>query len=181
MITDNQGRPAYRIHRFIRDSMGTQPWQPSSTYSITPLTDQVEVEEDNLRFIKMHMPMKNGFSWKGNKYLPDDPYDPDYTFSNDNSMQDWDYYYDGASSSFSHRGNNYTDVYTVEQVDESFNAPVTNPTAYGIKSRGIEKYSKGIGLVYKEYTLWDYQPNPLGGPNGTYYGFGVTMWMIDHN
>jgi hypothetical protein len=181
LIVDDLGRPSYRIYRSIRDSLGTQPWQPSATFLATPLTDQVEWIEDNFRFIKMHMPMKDGFSWRGNKYLPNEPYDPEYTFSNDISIQDWDYYYDGGSSSFSHRGNNYDNVYTVEQIDETFNVPITSPTSYASKSRGVEKYAKGIGLVYKEYTLWDYQPN-TGGPGGPYYtGFGVTMWMIGHN
>lgn len=181
LVTDNLGRPSYRVFRSIRDSAGTLPWQPSGTYMITPLTDQVEVIEDNFRFIKLHMPVKDGFSWKGNKYLPNEPYDPNYTFSNDISIQDWDYYYDGSSSSFSHRGNNYDNVYTVEEVDESFNVPITIPTSYATKSRSVEKYSKNIGLVYREYTLWDYQPN-TGGSGGPYYtGFGITMWMIDHN
>ncbi len=181
LITDNLGRPSYRVYRYIRDSVGLQSWQPSGTYMVTPLADQVEVIEDNFRFIKMHMPLKDGFSWKGNKYLPNEPYDPAYTFSNDISIQDWDFYYDGSASSFSHRGNNYTDVFSVEEVDESFNVPIISPASYASKSRGVEKYAKNIGLVYREYTLWDYQPN-TGGSGGPYYtGFGITMWMIDHN
>src|SRR6187397_1498439 len=31
LITDNLGRPTYRIFRFIRDTAGTQPWQPAGT------------------------------------------------------------------------------------------------------------------------------------------------------
>jgi len=96
-------------------------------------------------------------------------------------MADWDFRYDGGLSSFSYNGKNYTDVLTVEQADEAFNAPVTVPTAYGARSRSVEKYSKSIGLVYRRYDLWEYQPN-TGGAGGPYYtGFGVTMWMIDHN
>lgn len=126
---------------------------------ITALADQVEVVEDNLRFIKMHLPIRNGFSWKGNKYLPADPYGPLFSFSNDDSMEDWDFYYDGDAGSFSYSGQNYADVFTVEQVDESFNVPITTPTAYAAKSRSVDRYSKGIGLIYREYELWEYQPN----------------------
>lgn len=185
-ITDNVGRPTYRVFVFIRDSAGLQPWQASdNTYYITPLADQVEVVENNLRFIKMHLPIRNGFSWKGNKYLPTDtcggPYCPVYKFSNDDNIQDWDYYYDGEASSFSYRGINYSNVYSVEEVDEAFNVPITIPTAYAAKSRSVEKYSKNIGPVYREYELWEYQPN-TGGTGGPYkLGFGITMWMIDHN
>mgnify|MGYP001157815780 CR=1 FL=1 len=186
-ITDNLGRPSYRVYRFIRDSVNaqswtlSQPWQASGSYFITPLLNQVELVEDNLRFIKMHLPVKNGYNWKGNKYLPPDPYGPLYSFSNDDNMEDWDFYFDGESSSFSYSGINYTDVYSIEQANEAFNVPITNLTAYAAKTRSVEKYSKNIGLVYREYELWEYQPNPggAGGPFKT--GFGIKLWMIDHN
>src|SRR5690348_1230285 len=71
LITDNLGRPAYRVFRYIRDTAGTQPWQASGSYFITVLEDQLEVSEDNLRFIKIHLPIRDGNSWKGNKFLPD--------------------------------------------------------------------------------------------------------------
>ncbi len=187
LITDNLGRPSYRIYRFIRDSVDAtswtpaQPWINSGTYFITPLSDQAEVIEDNLRFIKIHLPIKDAYSWKGNKYLPTDPYSPLYNFSNDDNMVDWDFYFDGNPSSFSYKGISYSDVLTVEQVDESLNVPITVPTAYAARSRSVERYSKTIGLVYREYEIWEYQPN-TGNPAGPYKtGFGITEWMIDHN
>jgi hypothetical protein len=186
LITDNIGRPSYRVYVYIRDSAGLQPWLPAgNTYFITPLDNQVELIENNLRFIKLHEPFKNAYSWKGNKYLPSDtcggPYCPLYKFSNDDDMQDWDYYYDGDASSFSYKGINYSDVFTVEEKDESFNVPITVPTSYAAKTRSVERYAKNIGLVFRELTMWEYQPN-TGNPAGPYYtGFGATMWMIDHN
>lgn len=187
LITDNLGRPSYRIYRFIRDSVDAtswtpaQPWANSGTYFITPLSDQAELIEDNLRIIKLHLPIKATFSWKGNKYLPTDPYGQLYNFSNDDNMADWDFYYDGTGSSFSYKGYSYSNVQTIEESDESFNVPITVPTAYASKSRSVEKYSKNIGLVYREYELWEYQPN-TGNPAGPYKtGFGIIQWMIDHN
>ena len=187
LITDNLGRPSYRVYRFIRDSVDAtswtpaQPWINSETYFITPLSDQFELIENNLRFIKIHLPITNAYNWKGNKYLPNDPYGPLYNFSNDDNMADWDFFYDGNTSSFSYKGINYTDVRTIEEADESFNVPITVPTAYAARSRSVEKYSKNIGLVYREYELWEYQPN-TGNPAGPYKtGFGITQWMIGHN
>ena len=185
-ITDNLGRPSYRVYVYIRDSAGLQPWQASgNTYFITPLADQMELIENNLRFIKIHAPVKDAFTWKGNKYLPSDtcggPYCPLYKFSNDDDIQEWDYYYDGNPSSFSYRGINYSNVITIEEADESFNVPITVPGSYAAKTRSVERYSKNIGLAYREYELWEYQPN-TGNPAGPYKtGFGITMWMIDHN
>jgi hypothetical protein len=181
LITDNLGRPSYRVYRYLRDSLGLTPWQPAGTYLLTPLPDQAELIDDNLRFIKLHMPVKDGFSWKGNKYLPADPYGSLYNFSNDDNMADWDFFYDGGSSSFSYRGNNYANVYSIEEADESINYPISSPSSFAYRSRAVEKYSKTIGLVYREYELWEYQPN-TGQPGGPYYtGFGIRMWMIDHN
>lgn len=189
LITDNLGRPAYRVYRFVRDSAGTQPWQPNGTYLVTILADQAEVSDDNLRIIKLHLPVRNGFSWKGNRYLPYDTipgspegsYDPLYDFDNDDEMADWDFYYDGDPVTFSYKGINYNNVVTVEQIDEAFNVPITNPAFYASRSRAVDKYAKGIGLVYKELELWEHQPN-TGGAGGPYKtGFGITMWMIDHN
>lgn len=185
VITDNLGRTSYRVFVYQRDSAGTQTWQPrnSSTYYITPLPDQIElVDENNFRFIKMHLPLRDGYSWKGNKYLPTTqggPYASKFSFSNDDNMPDWDYYYDGLPSSFSYQNMNYTDVYTVEEADEAYNVPITDPNAYAAKSRALEKYSKNIGLIFRQFEMWEYQPNPGGIPYKT--GFGVTMWMIDHN
>ncbi len=90
-ITDNLGRPSYRIFRYLRDSLGTQPWVINGSYFITPLSDQVEVIEDNLRYIKLHLPLKLNSDWKGNKYVSDDPFGSLYTLYNDDDMNDWDY------------------------------------------------------------------------------------------
>ena len=181
-LTDNLGNTIYRVYRYIRDSAGTQPWQPmsSATYYYTPLTDQLESSEDNLRVIKLHLPIKDGFSWKGNHYLPTNPYGATYNnFSNDDNMSDWDFFYDGSPAPFSYKGNNYTNVITVEKADESFNVPVLNTGSIAYKTRAVDRYAKGIGLVYQEYVLWEYQP-PSSPSAGT-SGFGITMWMIDHN
>src|SRR5687768_5595439 len=32
LITDNLGRPSYRVFRFIRDTNGAGPWKPSGSY-----------------------------------------------------------------------------------------------------------------------------------------------------
>jgi hypothetical protein len=181
VITDNLGRPSYRIYRYIQDTLASTPeeWTANGSYFVTVLDDQVELVEDNLRIIKLHLPVREEFSWKGNKYLPADVYEPfGHAFSNDDNMKNWDFTY-SAPESFSYRGNVYNDVTTVEEEDFSDNVPITLPQIYAIKTRAQEKYAKNIGLVYRDYELWEYQPNPNGNP--FYIGFGVKMWMVDHN
>ncbi len=176
-ITDNLGRPAYRVFVYQNDVDGLGPWDPVATYAVTVLHDQVEITDDNLRFIKLHGPLRDGYTWKGNKYLSDNPYEALYNFSNDNNMINWDFFYDGGASFFSYEGYDYSDVFTVEQADESYNVPITDPSGYAARTRAVERYAKGIGLVYKEFEMWEYQPSP--NPNKK--GFGVKLWMIDHN
>jgi hypothetical protein len=187
-VTDNLGRPAYRIYRYIRDTAETNSWAPDNTFYITPLESQIEYTEDNLRFIKLHLPIKDGYSWKGNMYLPDEPYAALFDFQNDNNMQGWDYYYDGEPvSSETINEQTYTDVLSVKY-DEIPDAnltdtiPMTEPFVVE-RSYSMEKYSKSVGLVYREYTMWDHQPNPTqgGGFDPFTNGFSVKMWMIDHN
>ena len=182
-ITDNLGNPTYRINRYIRDSAGTTDWKAYGTYYITPLKTRVETIEDNMRVIKLQMPVKEGFSWKGNDYLPTNPYDPIFgnTFGSDDNMKDWDFMYDTFDATLLYRGNTYKDVWTVEQEDFSDHVPaVLPPSTYASRARSVEKYSKKIGLVYREYTLWEYQL-ATGNSNNAFSGFGIVMWMIDHN
>lgn len=186
-ITDNLGRPSWKIVRYIRDSVDAtswtpaQAWIPNGSYFITVTNDQLEVIEDNLRIIRLHLPIKEGFSWNGNLFLGSNPYNSLYRFSNDDYMHTWEYYYNEIGASFSYGNKVYNDVLTVEIEDEVDNVPIADPTAYASRTRAVDRYSKNIGLVYREWTMWEYQPNTTG-PGGPYKtGFGITMWMIDHN
>lgn len=118
MVTDNQNRPSYRIFRYLRDLAGTQPWQPSGSYLVTPLADRIEVIEDNLRFIKLRAPVREGFSWKGNSFLSDNPYGSLYTFSNDDFMWSWDYTYDNLNGTFLYNQQPLQNVLEITHIDE---------------------------------------------------------------
>ena len=181
-IMDNLERPSYRVFRYLSDSAGTQPWQANGSYYITVLDDGVEVSEDNLRVVKLHIPIRNGSKWPGNNHLPPDPYGAFYGFSNDDAMAAWEFLIDGdMQPSLTIQGKTYTDTYTVLEDNES--DPVTGPSDYGSVSFAKEIYSKNVGLVYRELTLWEQQPNYT--PPNTYdpykIGFGIKMWMVAHN
>lgn len=180
-VPDNLGRASYRIVRQLRDSAGTKPWVANGTYFITPLQDQLEVVEDNLRFIKLHIPFNLKFKWQGNRYISSDPYSSVYSFSNDDNMNDWEYSYDQFEATTTIGGRSLTDVYTIKQIDEALNAPVTSFSSYGAKTYSVEKYAKNVGLVSRDYVLWEYQPNTGGAGGGYKVGFGIKMWVIDHN
>lgn len=117
-VMDNMGRPSFRIYRYIRDLAGTQGWSPSGTYLITPVGDRFEVIEDNLRFVRLRAPIKEGFFWRGNSFLPDNPYGSLYNFSNDDFMWSWDYTYETLNGTFKYNQQLLDNVVEVVHIDE---------------------------------------------------------------
>jgi len=175
LITDNLGRPAYRIIRYIRKTPAN-PWAPDNTFMAVPANNSMEFIENNLRFVKMRLPISDGYTWKGNTYI--DTYSLN---SNLKYLNDWDYSYDSLNLPSKIGALTVDSTLRVAQRDEIIGNP-SNPNSYSEQNVGIEKYAKGIGLVYRRFLHTEYQPPTPGRPgayaDGTY---GVTMTMIDHN
>lgn len=187
-ITDAAGQPSYRIYRYLRDADGTQPWRSAGTYFITITNNRVEWVENNRRSVKLVLPVKDGVTWKGFQYLPNEPFSPEINnFSVGNALRTWEFSYEGEMSETI--GTFELDsVRTVFHIDESTNLDATDKvqveTAYAARSYSTEKYAKGLGLVYQNLQLWEYQPREPGSTgsySGTYKGFGVERTLIDHN
>jgi hypothetical protein len=179
-VTDAQGRPAFRVFRFTRDTAGLQSWKTAGTYFITLSDNTVEITENNLRSLRLVDPLKLDFEWKGNRYLPTEPFGNIYNFSNDDYMYDWDFIYEYKDEALQLKNHLVENVLTIKHIDESINVPISSPSAYASINYAVDKYAKGLGLVYQEMIMWEYQPNP-GGPSGYKTGFGVKRSMIDHN
>ena len=62
LITDNLGRPAYRIIRYIRKT-ATDPWVSDNTFMAVPTDFAMEFIENNMRFLKMKSPLRDGYTW----------------------------------------------------------------------------------------------------------------------
>jgi len=180
-IIDALGRPSYRVFRFTRDSAGTQPWAPGGSFMITPLSNSVEIIENNLRFVKLTSPVRTDYTWKGNRFLPEEPYQSLFGFNNDFDIASWDYTYSATGESEMINGKTINDVITIEGINDVINVPVTDPANYGSINYQQEKYARGIGMVFQELIMWEYQPNTGGSGGGFKVGFGVKRSMIDHN
>ena len=180
-ITDNLGRSSYRVYRFLRDVAGQNPWTSSGSFFITPTQGEVEFIEDNLRIVRMIVPVKEEESWKGNRFLATDPYKTKYEFSDDSHihLEDWDFTYEATGETITLNGKTINDVVTIQGPDESVNAAITDPNSFGSKTFYVEKYAKNLGLIYQELNLWEYQPNPGSSPFRV--GFSVKRSMIDRN
>ena len=58
-ITDNLGRPAFRVIRYLRDVGSTNEfdYNPTITYVVTPTREGTDITEENLRYQKLKLPV----------------------------------------------------------------------------------------------------------------------------
>ncbi|HEX9511434.1 MAG TPA: hypothetical protein VF939_13185 [Puia sp.] len=185
-ITDNQGRPSWRVVRYLSDTTGVV-WTPSETYMVTPTVQTLEMVENNLRYIKLAFPMDEGFSWTGNTHLPYAPYKGFFDFSDDShlSLQLWNYTYQNVNKPFPVGNQVYDSTATVLQKNDSINLANNLPiidTSFASRTNWTETYARNIGLIYRHTALWEYQPpTPNGTQTGYKIGFEVTLSIVDHN
>ena len=173
-ITDNLGRPAYRIQRYIRKD-SSQPWVPNNTFMVVPTSTSIEFIENNLRYIKLQLPIRQDFSWKGNSYIDTYTNDPDVRY-----LEDWDYIYDSVNVPITVNAINFDSSIKVFERDEFLGQDPSIPgTQYAEKNYSVEKYARGIGLIYREFVHWEYQGVTSQSPG--YTGYGVTLSIVDHN
>ncbi len=171
-LTDNLGRTAFRILRFIRKD-STLGWTPNNTFMAIPSKNSIEYLENNLRFVKLMLPIKKDFSWKGNSFI-----DTHSQYSEVKYLDDWDYIYDSIGVPLTINSITIDSTLKVAERDEFLGKDPSLPnTEYAEKTYSVEKYGKGIGLIYREFLHWEYQ----SVNNKSYTGYGIKMSIIDHN
>jgi len=175
LITDNLGRPAYRIIRYIRNTP-TGPWLSDNTFMAVNTTNSLEFIENNLRFLKLKLPIRDNYSWKGNTYIDTYSLNSDVKY-----LDDWDYMYDSVGVQQKVGTLTLDNCLVVNQRDEVVGNPL-DPNSYSEINIGQEKYAAGIGLVYRKFFHSEYQP-PVPGLGGHFVtgSYGITLTMIDHN
>jgi hypothetical protein len=173
LITDNLGRPAYRIIRYIRKTTAN-PWVADNTFMTVPTDFAIEFIENNMRFLKLKGPIRNGYTWKGNSYI--DTYSLNSTVK---YLDDWDYTYDSVGAKITVGSFTLDSTLKVAQRDEVIGNP-SDPNSYSEINYGAEKYARGLGLIYRNFLHVEYQP-PTPGRGGYKQGYGVKMTIIDHN
>ncbi len=172
LITDNLGRPAYRIFRQIRKT-AADPWVQDNTFMATNTGTSLEFNDNNLKFVSLKQPISNTYTWKGNSYINTSSAYSDYTY-----LDDWDYTYDSVGAPLTLGNVNLENTIKVAQRDEE----IGSPGFYNQIDFGVEYYAKGIGLVYKRFLHSEFQP-PTGSALGYYStdSKGYTLTIIDHN
>ena len=188
---DNNNHPVWRVERYLnKDLSGNGNWVPNGYYHIAYFDDRIEVVENSLRFIKLVRPVRAGYSWKGNSYLPDKPYEQykvlfDFPSIQAN-MRNWNYSYTSVNKRESIQNLPDIDsVTTVEQINVSTFLPDDFELGssqqisgnYASRELSVEKYAGGIGLVLREQSLWEYQI--FNTTTTEIRGFYLKMWRVN--
>ena len=172
---DNEGNESYRIFRTIRDTAGTQPWRFAATYTATFKSNAVEFIDNNMRFIKLRLPLTEGYSWKAHSYIDTKSLNSNVTY-----LDEWEYQYQKAGEPYSVLNKTYDSTITVFQHDETSPPGPFDPNNYQQRNFGTEVYAKGVGMIFKDFLHWTYQttPPPSKYEDGSY---GVKLRLISHN
>lgn len=172
-FNDAQGRPSFRIYRYVTDTLKSQPW----TYKVTNIVtfdhnnQWIEYVENNLRYILLRQPLSEGFNWNGNSYI-----DTRSANSTVRYLEGWDYTYQDMHLPFTVRKGTFDSTITVLQADEMFPPGPFDPSApITQKNYSKEVYAKGVGLIYKEFLHWEWQ-------SGHYMddAYGVKLNLVDY-
>lgn len=132
-FTDNEGKPALRLMRYIKRYDPNIPysamsWTVKDAWQVNVTPTDVEVVEENVRFTKLIFPVKQGSAWNGNAK---------------NTMDEWDYTYLGIDAPQTINSVGFDKALSVEQ--KNYRTLISYQYY-------LEKYARGVGLVYREIT-----------------------------
>jgi hypothetical protein len=132
-FTDNQGKPATRIERYIKKydplrSYDSIPWTIKEVWMMNADQKSIQVVEGNIRYTKLIFPVQEKATWNGNA---------------GNTLGEWTYIYDYIDKSENINNNTFNNTLRVKQKDDRTLISYQYYT---------EKYAKNVGLVYREIT-----------------------------
>ncbi len=176
VITDNLGRPSYKVKRSIRSNSDTTKWKGLMSYLVTCDSKRLEVVQDNQRYLQLMEPVSNGFSWQGNAFvntggIPEIQY-----------LAGWKYTYENIRRPFTLNSVVYNETITVNQRADTSGKP-SNKNFYFEINHSKEVYSKNIGLIFKDFLHESWQPPNASSTVGYYESnsYGIRLTIIDHN
>jgi len=170
-FTDASGRKAFRIYRYLTDTLATQPWQYIATYEAVFDNNHIEYVDNNLRFIPLASPVTENTTWLGNSYI-------NTSLIQYNYLDGWNYQYQDIGQPYTVNKGVIPNTVTVLQQDQSFPTDTFNPSTYNAKDYSVEVYAVGVGLIYKNFLHYVYQVTPtVGYEDGSY---GITLNLVDY-
>lgn len=172
-LTDNLGVINFLYKRSIRNKLDTTKWDLLLTYRITIDSSKLILTENNLRFIKLVSPLREGFSWKGNSYI-NTAENTDLSY-----FADWQYTYGKINIPETINNIDFAETITVMQKNDTIGNP-SDRRQYAAIVYAKEIYAKQVGLVFKELVKETWQPPNSNNPNGYFEknSFGIKLSLI---
>jgi hypothetical protein len=164
---DNTGTVNYIIERFTSQNQNG-PWQVIDVWNTRKTETQVERVEENLRFIKVVFPIREETTWNGNTFFQDTTIVIGGETIDFYKYWSDEYEYESVDMPEEFNGIMFDSVMTVIQSEPSVPENKINHRV------SIEKYARGVGLIYKEMKILDTQcaiaSSACGGDNsGLFY------------
>jgi hypothetical protein len=173
-ITDNLDRLGYKIERSERSSLSDQ-WVVKDIWMMLRTETQAESLEENLRFVKMVFPLKEGLVWDGNRFI-DETTIISVAGESIEVFKSWEYEVDFVDEPISVNNETYDNAIQITQAN--------NENLIELRL-SKEQYVKDIGLVYKEMKILDTQciSDCIDSTweEKAEKGFIVYQTLIDHN
>lgn len=117
--------PSFKIVRYKRQNENSD-WILSDVWFGMKNKTEIVRAEENIRFVKMIFPVKNGSRWNGNKY---------------NTLEPQNYEYKNKDMNFTINSTNFDSTVIVKQLE---NLNLIEQQEFK------EVYARNIGLIYKE-------------------------------
>lgn len=168
-FTDDKGRLSYRMETAIRKRV-QDDWTQHQSFYVTNTEVTLEMNYDRLTYVKMIYPIVENETWKGNVNILTK--DPIYNF-----YENWDYKYQYVKYPFNTGFKVFDNTVTIEHIDAATSDPELYPEVYASRTRSKEVFASGVGMVFREYYRWTYDPATTRCRKGS----GVVMKAVDHN
>jgi hypothetical protein len=145
-LSDNNGNIVYKIEQYGR-AADSLPWVIKKVLSATIIDNEAIRTEDNLRFIKLTFPARNGTRWNGNAHF-DDGLIVEVAGETLEMFKGWEYRTQAIGETATVGNFQFEETATVEEAE--------NENLIELR-RSIATYAKGIGLVQREMWILDTQ------------------------
>ncbi len=164
-LRDLENKLWYRGERYDRYS-DSLPWRFRQTFLLYRDRRKAIRREDNLEFVKMTFPVEQYKNWDGHVAF-DENKPIEVAGESMIIYQGWDYVYEYVDENETIHNRSYDSLCLINSVDSEIEIEEEHPDIEGQaveafnRRFAVEKYARGIGLVYREMEVMDRANCPL--------------------